>query len=66
MNHFEEQAALERMRLIFASGGSRYRNEADTVNPHPLTTNDSNGPLLTKPHVYKPLPKLPAIGNFKR
>ena len=64
MNRFEA-ASLKELRAIVNAGGQR-NIATDSIANHPLTRNDNNGPLITRPERYRPLPKLSAISFAKR
>lgn len=56
----EDELAMDDLKRGLLGGYSRYVDDSYIEN-HPLTTNDSNGPLLRRPPRYKPLPKLKPI-----
>lgn len=59
IDDFEHEHAMDDLKRGLLGGYSKLPD--DSVENHPLTGNWSHGPLLTKPHKHKPLPKLPPI-----
>jgi hypothetical protein len=56
----EAAQAMEEFEMKMTAGYSRIQEDS-FINNHPLTTNDSNGPLLRRPPRYKRLPALPPV-----
>jgi hypothetical protein len=57
---YEAAEALQELHVNSLCGYTRFANSGFGEN-HRLTTNDSNGPLMTKPPVYQHPKKLPPV-----